>query len=80
VKLLELAEQAEQAFQRWPTLKINNFAGVLVQCRAVVVCIVDIKIHLDYSMFHRRLLFTNDFSGIAYHFEVSISDGSPRPA
>ncbi len=31
-------------------------------------------------MVHRRLLFTIDFSGIAYHFEVSIGDGSPRLA
>jgi hypothetical protein len=29
-------------------------------------------------MVHRRLLFTIGFSGIAYHFEVSISDGRPR--
>ncbi len=53
--LAKLLELAEQAFQRRPAFEINDFTGAFVQCRAVVLCIVDIKAYVDYSMVYRRL-------------------------
>jgi hypothetical protein len=41
-------------------------------------CVIDIKAHVDYIPLHRRLRFAFCLSGIAYHFEVAIIDGSPR--
>jgi len=53
--LTKLFELAEQSFQGWPAFEINDFTRVLVQCRAVVLGVIDIKTHVDYSLFHRRL-------------------------
>ena len=51
----ELVKLAEQSFQGWPAFEINDFAGAFVQCRAVVLGVIDIKTHVDYSLLHRRL-------------------------
>jgi len=33
----------------------DDIAGAFVQCRAVVLGVIDIKTHVDYSLLHRRL-------------------------
>jgi hypothetical protein len=34
---------AEQTLQRGPTFKINDFTGGFVECRTVVLSVIDIK-------------------------------------
>jgi len=43
--------------QHWPIFEIDDFTGVFIQCRAVVLGIIDIKAHVDYIPFHKRLHF-----------------------
>jgi hypothetical protein len=43
--------------QHWPIFEIDDFTGVFIQCRAVVLGIIDIKAYVDYIPFHKRLHF-----------------------
>jgi len=45
--LAEFFKLAEQALQRWPTVKINNDTSVLGKGRTMVLGIIDIKAHVD---------------------------------
>ncbi len=50
-------------------------AGVVVNCRAMVLRIADIQTNVN---FIDASFFALACSGLAYHFEVSINDGRPR--
>ena len=44
------------ALQLRPTVDIQDCAGVLVKGRAMVLGVIDIKAHIDYSLLHRGLI------------------------
>lgn len=47
---------------------------------SMVLGVIDIKDHVEYGLFHRDASFgLGGWTAIAYHLEVSIIDGSPRP-
>jgi len=54
--LAELLKLAEQALQRGPALQINACTGVFVECQPMGLGVIDIKAHVNYTLFHRRLL------------------------
>ena len=54
--LAEFLKLAEQALQRWPTVEINDDTSVFGKSRTMVLGIIDIKAHVDDTLFHRRLL------------------------
>ncbi len=55
-----------------PSAMRENAECIFIQCRTVVLCITDLKAHVDYILFHGRCYFTFSFSGVAYHFEIAI--------
>jgi hypothetical protein len=75
LEVLRYCALAKSWPQRRPTFEINEFTTVFVQYRTVVLSIIDIKTHVDYIPFHRRLHFAFALSGKAYRFEVTIVDG-----
>jgi len=54
--LAEFFKLAEQALPRGPTMEINNDTRVFGKGRPMVLGIIDIKAHVNYTLFHRRLL------------------------
>jgi len=48
---------AHQALQRGPALEIKDFTGIFIECRSVVLGIIDIQADVDYILFHRHLRF-----------------------
>lgn len=53
---LQLIQLREQTLQRGPAFKVDDFAGRLVEGRAMVLGIVDIEADVEYVRIHRRLL------------------------
>jgi hypothetical protein len=53
---LQLFQLREQPLQGRPALKIDDFARLLVEGRAMVLGIVDIEADVEYVPVHRRLL------------------------
>jgi hypothetical protein len=54
--LAEFLKLPEQALQRGPTVEINDDTRVGGKGRTMVLGIIDIKPHVNDTLFHRRLL------------------------
>jgi hypothetical protein len=54
--MLQLIQLREQTLQRGPATEIDDFTGLFVEGRAMVLGIVDIQADVEYVLVHRRLL------------------------
>lgn len=69
----EIVCSQKAGHQHLPTFEINDYTGIFVQCRSMVLSIIDIMAHVDYISSHRHLYFAFGLRGKTYHIEVTIN-------
>lgn len=68
--------QSKAGHQHLPTFEINDFTGIFVQRRSMVLSIIDIKAHVDCFPSYGHLYFAFGLPGKTYYMayiEVTIN-------